>query len=49
MDLIFGSSGIAAADQERMTQINAELGLDRLHRGSDEHIADVSEKAHETK
>jgi len=47
MDLIFGSSGIAAADQDRMTQINAELGLDRLQRGSDEHIADVSEKAHD--
>ncbi len=29
MDLVFGSSGVAAADQERMTQINAEIGLTR--------------------
>ena len=30
MDIVFGSSGVAAADQERMAQINRELGLDRL-------------------
>ena len=29
MDLVFGSSGVAAADQNRMAQINAEIGLDR--------------------
>jgi len=29
MDLVFGSSGVAAADQERMAQINAEIGLNR--------------------
>ncbi|EHY56481.1 hypothetical protein HRR83_002435 [Exophiala dermatitidis] len=46
MDLIFGSSGVVSADQERMAQINAELGLDRLQRGSDEHI---DEKTHDSK
>jgi len=47
MDLIFGSSGVAAADRERMAQINAEIGLDRLQdfgRGSDEHGSDIQEK-----
>jgi len=50
MDLVFGSSGVAAADRERMTQINAELGLDRavgggvVDRSSDEHVAEVNEK-----
>lgn len=29
MDIVFGSSGVAAADQERMRQINAEIGLER--------------------
>jgi hypothetical protein len=28
MDLVFGSSGVAAADRERMAQINREIGLD---------------------
>jgi general stress protein YciG len=27
MDLVFGSSGVAAADRERMAQINREIGL----------------------
>jgi hypothetical protein len=29
MDLLFGTSNVAAADQERMAQINVEIGLDR--------------------
>ena len=33
MDLIFGSSGVAAADQERMRQINEEIGLTRKVQG----------------
>ena len=33
MDLIFGSAGVAAADAERMTAINKEIGLDSLLRG----------------
>jgi hypothetical protein len=33
MDIVFGSSGVAAADQERMAQINRELGLDRMIHG----------------
>ncbi|RVX66657.1 hypothetical protein B0A52_09408 [Exophiala mesophila] len=48
MDIIFGSSGVAAADQERMAQINAEIGLDRRLQGSghgsDEHVGEVTEK-----
>jgi hypothetical protein len=28
MDLVFGSSGVAVADRERMAQINREIGLD---------------------
>ncbi len=49
MDLVFGSSGVAVADQERMRQINAEIGLDRRVsaagvRGSDEQVAEVHEK-----
>jgi hypothetical protein len=35
MDVIFGSEGVAQADQERMTNINKEIGLDALLRGSD--------------
>lgn len=53
MDLVFGSSGVAAADQERMAQINAEIGLDRRSdgsgHGSEEHVAPVSEKVVESK
>ena len=33
MDLIFGSAGVAAADQERMREINREIGLDRMVQG----------------
>lgn len=53
MDIVFGSSGVAAADQERMAQINAEIGLDHRSTGSgnasDEHVAPVSEKVVESK
>ncbi len=49
MDLVFGSSGVAAADRERMALINSELGLDRragvVDRSSDEHVAEVNEKS----
>ena len=32
MDIVFGSSGVAEADRERMAQINREIGLDsHLH------------------
>lgn len=34
MDIIFGSSGVAAADAERMAEINKELGLDQLVHGN---------------
>jgi hypothetical protein len=48
MDIVFGSSGVAVADRERMTQINAEIGLDRhiagLGRTGDDHVAEVQEK-----
>ena len=30
MDVVFGSSGVAEADRERMAAINAEIGLDSL-------------------
>jgi len=32
MDAIFGGSGVARADAERMNEINAEIGLDKLLR-----------------
>lgn len=41
MDIVFGSSGVAAADQARMEQINREVGLDRKVRGE---ITPSSEK-----
>jgi len=50
MDLVFGSSGVAAADQERMAQINVEIGLNRRlsalagEPGSDERTSELSEK-----
>ncbi|EXJ61608.1 hypothetical protein A1O7_02036 [Cladophialophora yegresii CBS 114405] len=50
MDLVFGSSGVAAADQERMAQINAEIGLNRRLSAlagepvSDEKVAGFDEK-----
>lgn len=34
MDILFGSVGIAAADAERMREINREVGLDDLVHGS---------------
>jgi hypothetical protein len=34
MDVIFGSEGTAQADFERMEEINKEIGLDRIVRGS---------------
>ncbi|KFH44619.1 Quinate permease-like protein [Hapsidospora chrysogenum ATCC 11550] len=38
MDLIFGSEGTAAADAERMEEINREIGLEAaLHRGTGVH------------
>lgn len=33
MDLVFGSSGVAAEDQARMQAINAEIGLEDKIRG----------------
>jgi MFS family permease len=41
MDILFGSAGVAQADQERMREIEREVGLDRLlgtRSGSDEHM-----------
>jgi hypothetical protein len=34
MDVIFGSEGTAQADLERMNEINIEIGLDAILRGS---------------
>lgn len=34
MDILFGSVGLAAADAERMREINKEVGLDELVHGS---------------
>jgi hypothetical protein len=34
MDIIFGSAGLAAADAERMREINEEVGLDDIVHGS---------------
>lgn len=49
MDLVFGSSGIAQADQERMRQINIEIGLARAmgyeqDNSSDEKVAGAASK-----
>ena len=52
MDILFGSSGVAAADQERMSQINREIGLNRRLEGSvreSDEVAEVSEKTVEPK
>lgn len=43
MDIVFGSSGIAAADQERMDQVNREVGLSSKIRG--DQVTPPSEKA----
>jgi hypothetical protein len=32
MDLLFGSTGVAAADAERMREINREVGLEEIVR-----------------
>lgn len=34
MDIVFGSSGVAAADQARMDEINREVGLTQKIRGN---------------
>ena len=54
MDLVFGSSGVAVADQERMRQIYVEIGLTRamgLHdAGSDdEKIANREDDTYEVR
>lgn len=33
MDVVFGSHGFAAADAERMREINREIGLDQVTSG----------------
>jgi len=49
MDILFGSIGVAAADQERMKEINREVGLDRFHLGeSGETAPGVLEKGETT-
>ncbi|KAI1620249.1 MFS transporter [Exophiala viscosa] len=53
MDLVFGSSGVAVADRERMTAINAEIGLDRHlaslgGRRSDDQVTDVHQEKNVT-
>ena len=40
MDVVFGSSGVAAADQERMRQINDEIGLTRALGYTDANSSD---------
>jgi len=37
MDVIFGSEGTAQADFERMEEINREIGLDTILRGTGHH------------
>lgn len=39
MDLVFGSSGVAAADKERMAAINREIGLES-HLHGEQHSDD---------
>ncbi|KAK4246580.1 sugar transporter [Corynascus novoguineensis] len=57
MDVVFGSEGTAAADFERMEEINNEIGLNQILRGegavaaasgSDAEKPKVAEKAEET-
>ncbi|KAH8646562.1 putative quinate permease [Tricladium varicosporioides] len=43
MDVIFGSEGTAQADFERMDEINKEIGLDRIVRGSNTHADEITE------
>lgn len=50
MDEIFGSQGLAAADQERQEAINYRIGLSKYDRDPvDIHEHDVSEKLDITK
>lgn len=52
MDILFGSIGTAAADAERMREINREVGLDDVVRGDsinyDEKPPRVEEKDHDS-
>lgn len=49
MDILFGSAGAAAADAERMREINKEVGLEDAVRGNSVNIDEkppvVEEKA----
>ena len=50
MDTLFGSSGVAAADAERMREINREVGLEDAVRGNSINIDEkptVEEKRRE--
>ncbi|KAF5967997.1 quinate transporter protein [Fusarium bulbicola] len=45
MDIIFGSEGTALADNERMAEINREIGLESIiYRDQSSHHAEVPEK-----
>ncbi|KAF4614312.1 hypothetical protein G7Y89_g15425 [Cudoniella acicularis] len=44
MDVIFGSEGTAQADFERMDEINKEIGLDKIARGSNGNHVDIPEE-----
>ncbi|KAF5245522.1 hypothetical protein FOXYS1_15204 [Fusarium oxysporum] len=45
MDIIFGSEGTALADNERMAEINREIGLDNIiYRDQSTHHTEVPEK-----
>lgn len=44
-DIIFGSEGTALADNERMAEINREIGLDNIiYRDQSTHRTEVPEK-----
>jgi hypothetical protein len=47
--VIFGSEGTAQADYERMDEINKEIGLDTLLRGSSGHGNGVERNLHDEK
>lgn len=44
MDIIFGSHGYAAADEERMREINKEVGLEDAVRGNSTVGREIDEK-----
>lgn len=44
MDIVFGASGVAEADRERMAAINREVGLERFLQG-DERLSDEKQGA----